>query len=146
MGSRFRTRAGFLYQCLVSGSTMASVGSGQVGRIGVAPIRKIYNPHYLRDGHLNPLLNFLHQRMQRTNDFNLGTSSVASRDTVAAKRSFMMTCLELALTAQLICVSGQTIVCTDNGSIAQLLGVPGCTITERSRPNDDHRQIQAQRD
>ena len=28
MGSRFRSRAGFLDQCLVSSSTMASVGSG----------------------------------------------------------------------------------------------------------------------
>ena len=115
--------------------------SSQVGRIGVAPIRKIYNPHYLRGGHLNPLLNFFHQRMQRTNDFNLGTSSIASGDTVAAERSSVMTCLELALTAQLICMSGQTIACTDNGSIAQLLAVPACTITERSRPNDDHRRI-----
>ena len=150
LGSRFRSRAGFLVSVFGlkfdDGVSRFRLVSSQVGRIGVAPIRKIYNPRYLRDGHLNPLLNFLHQRMQRTNDFNLGTSSVASRDTVAAKRSFMMTCLELALTAQLICVSGQTIVCTDNGSIAQLLGVPGCTITERSRPNDDHRQIQAQRD
>ena len=67
-------------------------------------------------------------------------------DTVAAKTSPVMTCLELALTAQLICVSGQTIVCTDNSSIAQLLGVPACTITERSRSNDDYRRIQAQRD
>jgi hypothetical protein len=50
------------------------------------------------------------------------------------------------LTAQLICVSGQTIVCTDNGSIAQLLGVAACTITERSRRNDEHRRIQAHRD
>jgi hypothetical protein len=97
-------------------------------------------------GHLSSLLNFFHQRMQRTDDFHFGTSSVASRDTVAAERSSVMTCLELALTAQLICVSGQTIVCTDNGSIAQLLGAAACTITERSRPNDDHRRIQAQRD
>jgi hypothetical protein len=58
----------------------------------------------------------------------------------------MMTCLELALTAQLICVSGQTIVCTDNGSIAQLLGAPACTIVERSQPDDDQRRIQSQRD
>ena len=28
LGSRFRSRAGFLDQCLVSSSTMASVGSG----------------------------------------------------------------------------------------------------------------------
>ena len=65
---------------------------------------------------------------------------------VAAERSSVMTCLELALTAQLICVSGQTIVCTDNSSIAQLLGVSACTITERSRSNDDYRRIQVQRD
>jgi len=31
----------------------------------------------------------------------------------------MMTCVELALTAQLICFSNQTFVCTDNGSVAQ---------------------------
>jgi hypothetical protein len=47
-----------------------------------------------------------------------------------------MTCLELALTAQLICVSGQTIVCTDNGSIAQLLHTAACTTMERSRLAD----------
>jgi hypothetical protein len=47
-----------------------------------------------------------------------------------------MTCFELALTAQLICVSGQTIVCTDNGSIAQLLHIAGCTTMERSRLTD----------
>jgi hypothetical protein len=35
--------------------------------------------------HLNQLLKLFHQTMQRTNDFHLGTSSVASRDTVAAK-------------------------------------------------------------
>jgi hypothetical protein len=37
-------------------------------------------------------------------------------------------------------------VCTDNGSIAQLLGITACTITERSRRNEDYRRIQAQRD
>jgi hypothetical protein len=95
---------------------------------------------------MNPLLNLIHQTMRRTNDFHLGTLSLASRDMVAVKWSPEMTCVELALTAQLICVSGQTIVCTDNGSIAQLLGVAACTITERSRRNDEHRRIQAHRD
>ena len=37
-------------------------------------------------------------------------------------------------------------MCTDNSSIAQLLGTPACTITERSRSNDNYRRIQAQRD
>jgi hypothetical protein len=37
-------------------------------------------------------------------------------------------------------------VCTDNSSIAQLLGAPACTVTERSLSNDDYRRIQAQRD
>jgi hypothetical protein len=46
----------------------------------------------------------------------------------------MMTCLELALTAQLICLSDHTPVCTDNGSIAQLIDVPACTSTEPSQP------------
>src|SRR6476620_7516730 len=100
-----------------------------------------------RDGrHPKSLLNLIHQRIQQTNDCHLGTSSVVSRDTVAAERLSVMTCLELALTAQLICVSGQTIVCSDNSSIAQLLGAPACTVTERSLSNDDYRRIQAQRD
>ena len=55
------------------------------------------------------------------------------------RHSTMMTCLELALTAQLICLSDHTLVCTDNGSIAQLLDIPACTSTERSQPNDDLR-------
>ena len=97
-------------------------------------------------GYFKSLLNSIHQIIQQTNDFHLGGLSVVSQDTVAAERSSVMTCLELALTAQLICVSGQTIVCTDNSSIAQLLGVSACTITERSRSNDDYRRIQAQRD
>lgn len=57
----------------------------------------------------------------------------------------MMTCLELALTAQLICLSDHRLVCSDNGSIAQLLGVPACTKTELNQPNDDRCQIQGQR-
>ena len=92
-------------------------------------------------GYFKSLLNLIHQIIQQTNNFHLGGLSVVFQDTVAAERSSVMTCLELALTAQLICMSGQTIACTDNGSIAQLLAVPACTITERSRPNDDHRQI-----
>jgi hypothetical protein len=52
---------------------------------------------------VNPLMNLFHQTMQRTNDCHLCTSSVASRGTVAAERSSVMTCLELALTAQLRC-------------------------------------------
>jgi hypothetical protein len=74
--------------------------------------------------------------MQQKNDFYFETSSVLSRDT-PAERSPVMTCLVLALTAQLICVSGQTISCADNSAIAQLLGVPACTRTERSRSNDE---------
>jgi hypothetical protein len=54
----------------------------------------------------------------------------------------MMTCLELALTAQLICLSDETPVCTDNGSIAQLLGLPVCTSTEAIQQNDARRRIQ----
>ena len=92
-------------------------------------------------GYFKSLLNSIHQIIQQTNDFHLGGLSVVSQDTVAAERSSVMTGLEPALTAQLICMSGQTIACTDNGSIAQLLAVPACTITERSRPNDDHRRI-----
>jgi len=45
----------------------------------------------------------------------------------------MMTCRELALTAQLICLSDHTPVCTDNGSIAQLIDVPACSSTEPSQ-------------
>jgi hypothetical protein len=48
----------------------------------------------------------------------------------------MLTCFELALTAQLICLSAQTPVCADNGSIAQILGVPACPGAERSQSND----------
>ena len=54
----------------------------------------------------------------------------------------MMTCLELELTAQLICMVDGTPVCTDNGSIAQLLGLPVCTSTEAIQPNDVRRRIQ----
>ena len=39
----------------------------------------------------------------------------------------MMTCIELALTAQLVCYSDHTFVCTDNGSLAKLIGVSACT-------------------
>jgi hypothetical protein len=46
--------------------------------------------------------------MQRTNDFHFGTSSIASRDTVAAERSYVMTCLELALDGSL-----GTVISTD---------------------------------
>ena len=97
-------------------------------------------------GYLKSLLNLIHQIIQQTNDFHLGGLSVVSQDTVAAERSSVMTCLELALTAQLICMSGRTIVCTDNSSIAQLLGTPACTITEQSRTKYDCRRIRAQRD
>ena len=58
-------------------------------------------------------------------------------------RTAMMTCVELALTAQLICLSDHTPVCTDNGSIAQLIGVPACSSTEPSQPNDDLRRFKA---
>jgi hypothetical protein len=44
----------------------------------------------------------------------------------------MVTCVELALTAQLICFSNQTFVCTDNGSLAQLIGVSACTGPDQS--------------
>jgi hypothetical protein len=54
----------------------------------------------------------------------------------------MMTCLELALTAQLICLSDETPVCTDNGSVAQLLGLPACTSTEPIHPGDARRRTQ----
>ena len=36
----------------------------------------------------------------------------------------MMTCVQLALTAQLICFSDHTFVCTDNGSLAHLSASP----------------------
>jgi hypothetical protein len=39
----------------------------------------------------------------------------------------MMTCIELALTAQLFCYSDHSFVCTDNGSLAKLIGVSACT-------------------
>jgi hypothetical protein len=45
----------------------------------------------------------------------------------------LMTCLELALTAQLICLADGTPVCTDNGSVAQLLGLP-CLHHNRGDP------------
>ena len=45
----------------------------------------------------------------------------------------MMTCIELALTAQLICYSDHTFVCTDNGSVAKLIGVSACTGPDRRR-------------
>jgi len=45
----------------------------------------------------------------------------------------MMTCIELALTAQLICYSDHMIVCTDNGSVAKLIGVSACTGPGRRR-------------
>jgi hypothetical protein len=48
-----------------------------------------------------------------------------------------MTCLALALTAQLICLSDHTLVCTDNGSVAQLLNIPTCNRIERNPPNDN---------
>src|SRR5580692_1380348 len=70
--------------------------------------------------------------MQQKNDFHFEISSVLSRDT-PAERSSVMTCLVLALTAQLICVPGRTIARADNSAIARLLGVPACTKTERSR-------------
>jgi hypothetical protein len=54
----------------------------------------------------------------------------------------MMTCLELALTAQLFCLSDETPVCTDNGSVAQLLDLPFCTRAEAIQPNDTRRRIQ----
>ena len=44
----------------------------------------------------------------------MGTSSVVSGDTVAAERLSVMTCLELALTAQLICVSGEGVIDENN--------------------------------
>jgi len=55
----------------------------------------------------------------------------------------MLTCSELALTAQLICFSAQTPVCTDNGSIAQILDIPDCTSTELSQSNDDGDEFRA---
>jgi hypothetical protein len=58
----------------------------------------------------------------------------------------LMICVKLALTAQLICVSDHTLVCTDNGSLAQLIGVSACTGPDRSQPNDDRRQVPDQRD
>ena len=58
----------------------------------------------------------------------------------------MITCVKLALTAQLICVSDHTFVCTDNGSLAQLIGVSACTGPDRSQPNDDRRRVPDQRD
>jgi hypothetical protein len=39
----------------------------------------------------------------------------------------MIFCVEIALTAQLVCMSHQALECTDNGSLAQFLVVPPCT-------------------
>jgi hypothetical protein len=58
----------------------------------------------------------------------------------------LMICVKLALTAQLICFSDHTFVCTDNGSLAQLIGVSACTGPDRSQPNDDRRRVPGQRD
>jgi len=58
----------------------------------------------------------------------------------------MMTCVQLALTAQLICFSDHTFVCTDNGSLAHLIGVSACTGPDRSQANDDRRRVPDQRD
>jgi hypothetical protein len=58
----------------------------------------------------------------------------------------MMTCVELALTAQLICFSNQTFVCTDNGSVAQLMGVSACTGPDQSQSDDDWRRVSGRRD
>jgi hypothetical protein len=59
----------------------------------------------------------------------------------AGENDKMITCVKLALTGQLICVSDQTLVCTDNGSLAQLIGVSACTGPDRSQPNDDRRRV-----
>jgi hypothetical protein len=45
----------------------------------------------------------------------------------------MMICIELALTAQLFCYSDHTFVCTDNSSLAKLIGVSACTGPDRPR-------------
>ena len=45
----------------------------------------------------------------------------------------MMICIELALTAQLFCYSDHTFVCTDNGSLAKLIGISACTGPGRPR-------------
>jgi hypothetical protein len=58
----------------------------------------------------------------------------------------MITCVKLTLTAQLICFSDHTFVCTDNGSLAQLIGVSACTGPDRSQPNDDRRRVPGQSD
>src|SRR4029077_4463468 len=58
----------------------------------------------------------------------------------------MMTCVQLALTAQLICFSDHAFVCTDNGSLAHLIGVSACTGPDRSQANDDRRRVPDQRD
>jgi len=50
LGSRFRSRAGFLSVFGLKfddGVSRFRLVSSQVGRIGVAPIRNIYNPRYL---------------------------------------------------------------------------------------------------
>ena len=63
-------------------------------------------------------------------EFRLGDAlwAMAAEKTYENIRlNFAMTCVELALTAQLICFSDHTFVCTDNGSIAQLIGVSACT-------------------
>jgi hypothetical protein len=52
-----------------------------------------------------------------------------------------MTCLELALTAQLICLLDVTPVCTDNGSVAQLLGLPACINTAPIQSNYVRRRV-----
>jgi hypothetical protein len=48
-----------------------------------------------------------------------------------------VTCVELALSAQLICFSEHAFACTDNGSLAHLIGVSACTGPGRSQPTDD---------
>jgi hypothetical protein len=43
-------------------------------------------------------------------------------------------------------LSDHSIICADNGSIAQLLGVAGSTVTKPGQPPDRQRRIQARRD
>ena len=55
----------------------------------------------------------------------------------------MMTCVQLALTAQLICFSDHTFVCTDNGSLAHLIGVSACLIGAKQMMTGDEFQTNA---
>ena len=69
------------------------------------------------------------------------TKTISEKGRTYCRVDMMVTCLELALTAQLICLSDVTPVCTDNGSVAQLLALPACTNNAQIQPNDARRRV-----